>query len=208
MAKRTRPYRESLLEDLQSPGEAAEYLNAALEDSDEMFLVALRDVAEAKRMTKIACQVGVARETLYRMLSRRGNPTYSNLAGLLNALGLRMRLEPVSEAVEQAMSETLTDSPIIAETLMSETESSERCIRRRKNCEETLFTLDGVVGAEVIPGNQWTNNTVVAGGQVFELRRLKKPVKLAVRNKPLIIGTEAAFGIVGGVIDCPVQAKR
>ena len=54
MPKRTRPYRESLLEDLQDATEASQYLNAALEDSEEMFLVALRDVAEARQMAKVA----------------------------------------------------------------------------------------------------------------------------------------------------------
>src|ERR1039458_9549543 len=76
MPKRTRPYRESLLEDLQDATEASQYLNAALEDSEEMFLVALRDVAEARQMAKVAESAGVARESVYRMLTTTGNPTY------------------------------------------------------------------------------------------------------------------------------------
>jgi probable addiction module antidote protein len=91
MPKRTRPYRESLLEDLQDPREAAEYLNAAMEDSDEMFLVALRDVAEARQMSAVAEGAGVAREALYRMLSAKGNPTYSSLLGVLRAVNLRFQ---------------------------------------------------------------------------------------------------------------------
>lgn len=47
MIGRTTNFRDELLADLVDPQEAAHYLNAALEDSDEMFLVALRDVAEA-----------------------------------------------------------------------------------------------------------------------------------------------------------------
>ena len=57
MPKRTRPYRESLLEDLQSPKEAVQYLNAAMEDSPEMFLIALKDVAEARDIPKVAACV-------------------------------------------------------------------------------------------------------------------------------------------------------
>ena len=45
-------YRIGLLEDLANPEEAAAYLNAALEDGDqEVFLLALRDVTEARGMT-------------------------------------------------------------------------------------------------------------------------------------------------------------
>ena len=44
----TKPYQESLLESLKNPDEAAHYLNACLEDDDaRVFLLALRDVAEA-----------------------------------------------------------------------------------------------------------------------------------------------------------------
>jgi probable addiction module antidote protein len=96
MPKRTRPYRESLIEDLQDPAEAAEYLNAALEDSEEMLLVALRDVAEARQMARVAEDAGVAREALYRMLNKTGNPTFKSLMGILAALGVKISFTPVS----------------------------------------------------------------------------------------------------------------
>jgi DNA-binding phage protein len=45
---KTEPYRESLVESLSNPDEAAQYLNACLEDEDtQVFLLALRDIAEA-----------------------------------------------------------------------------------------------------------------------------------------------------------------
>jgi hypothetical protein len=47
MAKRTTDYRSALLKDLREPEEAAQYLSAARRDSDEMFAIAVRDVAEA-----------------------------------------------------------------------------------------------------------------------------------------------------------------
>lgn len=51
MSKASRPYKESLLEDLKDPDEAAAYLTAALEDdSPDVFLVALRNVSEAHGM--------------------------------------------------------------------------------------------------------------------------------------------------------------
>ena len=40
-------YRAELLKQLKDPIEAAEYLNACMSDSEEVFLLALRDVVEA-----------------------------------------------------------------------------------------------------------------------------------------------------------------
>lgn len=67
MPKRTTDFRQDLLADLADPEEASHYLNAALSDSEQMALVALRDVAEARQMAKVAKEAGVAREALYRM---------------------------------------------------------------------------------------------------------------------------------------------
>jgi len=93
MPKRTRNFRAQLLKDLADPREAAGYVNAALEDSDEMFLIALRDVAEAHQMSAVANEAGVSRESIYRMLSKTGNPTHSNLRGILKALSLKLSVE-------------------------------------------------------------------------------------------------------------------
>jgi probable addiction module antidote protein len=91
--KRTKPHHETVLEYLADPRSAAYYLNAALADSDEMFLVALRNVAEASTMSQVAAQAGVSRESIYRMLKEDGNPTYASLTGILRALGLRIAVE-------------------------------------------------------------------------------------------------------------------
>ena len=94
MPKRTKDYRIGLLEALRDSEQAAEYLNAAIEDSPEMFLIALRDVAEANQMTKVAQGAGVSRESLYRMFRSTGNPRYGSLIGVLKTLGLRLSIEP------------------------------------------------------------------------------------------------------------------
>ena len=64
-------YQEDLIESLKDPKEAAEYLNAAIEDGDrEVFLLALRNVAQAHGgMSAIAQKTHLKRESLYRMLS-------------------------------------------------------------------------------------------------------------------------------------------
>lgn len=77
---------------------AAEYLKAAMEDSDEpqTLLVALRHVAEARGgMAKIAKSAGVERESLYRALSPHGNPRLSTLVAVTKAMGLTLTVETV-----------------------------------------------------------------------------------------------------------------
>lgn len=89
---KARRYEEVLDEDLQDPVEAAEYLNACLEDGDpEVFLLALRDVARARGgLAKLAEVTALNREHLYRMLSENGNPELRSLEALLGALGFRL----------------------------------------------------------------------------------------------------------------------
>jgi probable addiction module antidote protein len=97
MAKRSKSYQAALLESLQDPEEAAAYLNAALEDdsedAEELFLLALRNVAEARGVAKVAAAAALNRESLYRALSAKGNPRLSTLGALLDALGLRLAVE-------------------------------------------------------------------------------------------------------------------
>ncbi len=89
----TTNYQEGLLERLQEPGYATEYLNEALkEDSQEIFMLALRDVAKAKGISHIAKETNLNRETMYRMLSEKGNPNLSSLNKLLNTLGLTLTI--------------------------------------------------------------------------------------------------------------------
>ena len=88
-------YKKSLIERLKKPKEAAAYLNAALEDEDiKVFLVALRDVAEAHGgVSYLAKETDLNRESLYRTLSLHGNPTIMNLFLMLDALGLELNIK-------------------------------------------------------------------------------------------------------------------
>jgi probable addiction module antidote protein len=88
-------HRERLIEELRAdPDLAAEYLNAAAEDSDpRVYLSALRTVAEAQGMAKVAKAAGVPRESLYRALSSSGNPRFTTFHAILKAAGLKMAVE-------------------------------------------------------------------------------------------------------------------
>ncbi len=94
MKKMTEKYVDNLKEDLLDPAEAAEYLNAALEDgSQEVFLMALKDVANAKGISEIARLTNLNRENLYRILSINGNPKLKSLNSVLHSVGLKLSIE-------------------------------------------------------------------------------------------------------------------
>lgn len=87
----------------KNPTFAAEYLKAAMEDTEEpqVLLIALRQVAEARGgVAKIAKAAGIERESLYRALSPRGNPRLSTLSAVTKAMGLTLTVE-TSQATRQ-----------------------------------------------------------------------------------------------------------
>jgi probable addiction module antidote protein len=77
---------------LKSEGDIAAFIEAVLEDGDaRMVPIALRTVAEALGgMAALAERTGLSRETLYRTLSKNGNPRLDTLTALLDAFGLRL----------------------------------------------------------------------------------------------------------------------
>jgi probable addiction module antidote protein len=79
----------------KNPAFATEYLKAALEDEDEpgVLLIALRHLAQAQGIAKVAKAAGVERESLYRALSAHGNPRLSTLVAVTRAIGLRLTVE-------------------------------------------------------------------------------------------------------------------
>jgi len=73
--------------------QAAKYLTACYEEGPEVFLQGLRDVVEARGgMTRAARLTGLNRESLYRQLSRRANPSLSSLNAVLAALQLKLQI--------------------------------------------------------------------------------------------------------------------
>jgi probable addiction module antidote protein len=78
------------------PDFAAEYLEAALEDRDDprVLLIALRHLAQAQGIAKVAKIAGIERESLYRALSAGGNPRLSTLIAVTKAVGFRITVVP------------------------------------------------------------------------------------------------------------------
>lgn len=82
----------------KSPRFAAEYLNAVLEEGDqEELMMALRRLSEAfGGVPALAAAAGLNATTLYRTLSRRGNPELRSVTALLKAMGMRLSVQPVA----------------------------------------------------------------------------------------------------------------
>lgn len=97
---RSKKYHGLLIESLKDHDEAVAYLNEALkeslkgdEESQHLFLLALRNVAEAQGgIGKLAKKTHMGRESLYKTLSEKGNPKWSTLLTLIDCLGLNLRL--------------------------------------------------------------------------------------------------------------------
>jgi probable addiction module antidote protein len=79
----------------EDPAFAAAYLQAALEDTDnpKVLLLALRQVAEARGIAKVAKAAGIERESVYRALSPKGNPRLSTLLAVTRAMGLTLTVQ-------------------------------------------------------------------------------------------------------------------
>ncbi len=100
----TSPY--DIAEHLRTPEEMAAYLEVCMEEAegDPAFLAkALGDIARAKGMSQVARDAGLSRESLYKALSGERNPSLGTVLGVIRALGLKLRAEPVpdSEAAVQ-----------------------------------------------------------------------------------------------------------
>jgi probable addiction module antidote protein len=87
------------VKELKDPREALHYLNAcsriAFEDDDpDAMLMGIYNVARARGLTTIAKRAKLHRETLSRMLSKKGNPAWGNLFRLFKALNVTPTFEP------------------------------------------------------------------------------------------------------------------
>jgi len=76
---------------LKTKEDVAAYLEAVFEDGDSTLIThALGVVARAEGMTEVAEQTGLTRASLYKALSGDGNPEFSTVLKVVQALGLKM----------------------------------------------------------------------------------------------------------------------
>ena len=82
-------------EQLQTREDARLYLEAcAKEDPGDGSLIraALNDIVRAGNMSRLAREIGMSREGLYKALSQDGNPTFATVMRITRALGMQLRI--------------------------------------------------------------------------------------------------------------------
>jgi probable addiction module antidote protein len=78
---------------LKTEEDVINYLEAVFEDGDPALIAhALGVVARAKGMARIARKTGLGRESLYKALSRDGNPRLLTVLKVVHALGLKLKV--------------------------------------------------------------------------------------------------------------------
>jgi probable addiction module antidote protein len=90
---KTKSYRTALLKRLKDPQYAVGYLTDVLsEEAPEAFLIALRDVIDARgeNISALTEEAQITRQTFYQAFTEGGNPRLSTICRTLAALGLRL----------------------------------------------------------------------------------------------------------------------
>ncbi len=90
----------------KNPKEALGYLNMALDEGPEVFLVALKHVVNTQKrgVTGVAAATGLHRVSLHKALSKGGNPRLKTLALVLGALRLHFRIDLKPKAIRKRKS--------------------------------------------------------------------------------------------------------
>ncbi|HNX78104.1 MAG TPA: putative addiction module antidote protein [Candidatus Rifleibacterium sp.] len=71
------------------------YLQTAFEEGDTADIIAvLGAIARSKGMAELAKRTGVGRESLYKSLSKTGNPSFSTILKILKNIGLCLTVKP------------------------------------------------------------------------------------------------------------------
>jgi len=99
MTKNHRSHDEATVEMFQEdPALAAEYLNDVLATGDEVdLMMALRYLSNAfGGVQEVARRADANVNTMYRTLSEQGNPSLKTLRAILNAMGLRLAVQPIA----------------------------------------------------------------------------------------------------------------
>ena len=97
MATKTEPFDAAAY--LKTDEDIAAYMTEALATRDTAVIGrALGAIARARGMTRISRETGLSRESLYRALSADGNPEFTTVLRIMEAMGLRLTAEPATKA--------------------------------------------------------------------------------------------------------------
>ena len=87
--------RWAVTEHLRTREDARLYLEACAEEDPgdgSLIRAALNDIARAGNISRLARDVGMSREGLYKALSEDGNPSFATVMRIARALGLQVRI--------------------------------------------------------------------------------------------------------------------
>ena len=94
--KRAKPFDAAKY--LENDEAIAEYISEAMLTGDiEIITNAIGVAAKARGMSEVARETGLSRESLYKALSGEGHPQFETISLVLQALGLRLRVEPAGD---------------------------------------------------------------------------------------------------------------
>lgn len=80
-------------EHIRTEKDVVAYLDAAFEDGDPAIIAStLGYIARSKGMAGIAKKAGLGRESLYKALSKDGNPGFLTIVKVVQALGYKLKL--------------------------------------------------------------------------------------------------------------------
>ncbi len=82
-------------EHLRSKEDVRLYLEACVEEDPgdgSLIRAALNDIARSQNMSRLAREVGMTREGLYKALSENGNPSFAIVLRITRALGMQLRI--------------------------------------------------------------------------------------------------------------------
>ena len=99
MAKKLKTTRRDVTEHLRGEADMTEYLQAMIDESrndPKMIAVAIGDIARARGMTAVAREAHITREAPYRTLSPDGNPEFSTVVKVFDALHLKLAARPAT----------------------------------------------------------------------------------------------------------------
>ncbi len=82
-----------MADNIKTRDDALLYLQAAFEDGNpEDIINVLGALARSEGMTKLAAEIGVGRESLYKSLSKDGNPSFATIFKIIKSLGLSLKV--------------------------------------------------------------------------------------------------------------------
>ena len=85
----TKPF--DIAEHLESTEDIRDFLNEVAQTGDEAdFIHALNTATRAMGMSEVAKKAGVTRASLYKSLSKNGNPRFATISKVTKALGYRL----------------------------------------------------------------------------------------------------------------------